>query len=687
MSILEELEFNSTTTYEDWQKLVELALRDASSSKKLLRDNYENFHYKPLYHESKRDEHSHLHGYPGAYPYIRGAKASGNTVDGWKIAQTYNQSEPKKVNEQIRADIEGGVDCFNFYINSPATSGISITNEKSLDELFADTDITKYEIGLHSKENILLNTCFFSNYFRTKKIPLNSLKINFNADPLQVLARTGSLPFSLDRTFSHLAEVNLVCEKYLPQAKAFGVSSSCYHNAGANASQELAFTLATFVEYLVALQKAGLPAHVSVKRAICYFSLDSQIFMNIAKIRAFRFLIARVLEEFGAEAGKVQPAIYVRSSLRMMTLYDPWINILRSTMSTWSAAQADVQYIEAVPFDRIHREAYSEKGHMYSDLALRLSRNTQHILAQESLLSKVSDPMGGSWLVEDLTQTLAKQAWTLFQEIERMGGMAQALKQNWVHKQIEEIKQKRLTKIRTRQQMITGVNDYTNAEERISENWGPLKEGKIDNFDKNVNTELSKILVQRSRDYVPFDFKSETFSDVMLKMFEQKLSLAQASQLLHSEAQTEKINKIVSFRDSSEFEALRLEVESNKALAQTKVFLKVLGDYSTQSLRINFCQNVFEILGFAVSDSGPEKTEIQGQDIIVLCGDKKQIQEFVGNYSLKTKNPPIYFVTGKWSETELKEIEQKIKVQDLYMGKNIYEMLFDLVEKLKRNYE
>ncbi len=244
----------------------------------------------------------------------------------------------------------------------------------------------------------------------------------------------------------------------LPNFTAVGVDTSAYHHAGATAAQDIAFGIATAVEYLRAMTSFGLDIDTAAKQIVFNISLGTHHFLAIAKLRAARKLWSRVVEACGGSPAAGAMRIHASVGRRVLTVRDPYVNLLRNTVSVFAAGVGGAESITSEPFD-------SMLG-LPDDFSRRIARNTALVLQEESHLHSVIDPAGGSWFLDKLTQQVAEKAWTIFQQIEREGGMLAALTSGWVAKQIDLAFGPREKNIARRKEGITGVSEFPNVREQ-----------------------------------------------------------------------------------------------------------------------------------------------------------------------------------------------------------------------------
>ncbi|MEU5420958.1 methylmalonyl-CoA mutase family protein, partial [Streptomyces sp. NPDC020667] len=252
------------------------------------------------------------------------------------------------------------------------------------------------------------------------------------------------------------ADLAARCLRDRPGLRALTVDALPYHDAGGSAAQELGASLATGVAYLRALTDRGLGVDQACAQLEFRYAATADQFLTIAKLRAARRLWARVAEVSGATTGAAQRQHAVTSSV-MMTRRDPWVNMLRTTIACLGAGVGGADAVTVLPFD-------AALG-LPDAFARRIARNTSSILLEESHLARVIDPAGGSWYVERLTDELAHAAWAWFQEIERAGGQAAALRSGLIAERLADTWRQRTEDLATRREPITGVSEFPNLGE------------------------------------------------------------------------------------------------------------------------------------------------------------------------------------------------------------------------------
>ncbi len=288
--------------------------------------------------------------------------------------------------------------------------------------------------------------------------PAKDLRGGFDFDPLGTIAADGSLPWNLEACFWLMSDMVLWCEAQAPGMKAIAVSTLPYARSGATAVQELAFAMATGVEYLRRLEIAGIGPERACQSIRLVFAVGRDLFMEVAKLRAARLLWARVAQACGLPAVDRGISIHSVTSPRCLTARDPWVNMLRGTAEAYAAVVGSADVVTVLPFD-------SALG-APDELGRRMALNTQNILREECHLDKVRDPASGSYFVERLTHDLAAAAWDRFQHIELAGGMANQMRSGAISRELGETLASKRRDIALRRDPVTGVSSFPNLEEK-----------------------------------------------------------------------------------------------------------------------------------------------------------------------------------------------------------------------------
>ncbi|MCX2185311.1 methylmalonyl-CoA mutase subunit beta [Streptomyces sp. SKN60] len=384
-------------------------------------------------------------GLPGFAPFVRSGRAEGNTAGGWDVRQRHRTADA----EAVLTDLENGVTSLWLTVGA---DGIPVDAlGRVLEGVYLDLAPVVLDAGA---DTTAAAEELFALYGR-RGVAADAARGNLGADPLGTEARTGT-PYDPEGLPGAVALARRCAETY-PGLRALTVDALPYHEAGGSAAQELGASLATGVAYLRALTDGGLTVEQALGQLEFRYAATADQFLTIAKLRAARRLWARVAEASGAAAAGAQLQHAVTSPV-MMTARDPWVNMLRTTVATLAAGVGGAESVTVHPFD--HALGLPDA------FARRIARNTSTILIEESHLSRVIDPAGGSWYVETLTDELAHAAWEFFQEIERQGGQAAALRSGWIEQRLSATWAERSKALAKRREPVTGVSEFPHLAEK-----------------------------------------------------------------------------------------------------------------------------------------------------------------------------------------------------------------------------
>jgi methylmalonyl-CoA mutase len=428
-------------TYEDWRKLVDGVLKGAPFEK-LLGKTYDNLRIEPIYPRAR-----------GTAPVAGRAQAAP-----WQIMQRLDHPDAAAANAQALHDLENGANGLTLVFsgaNGAYGFGLEPTAEvleKVLDGVFIDAGISiELQVGPQSR----MAAIHMAELAKRKGIDPAACNIRFGLDPIGACAVWGSSPYSWPEIVPAVTGgiKGLAAMGFKgPFAPADG---RVIHDAGGSEAQELAFVLAAGVEYMRALESAGISLEDAQTMIYARLSADADQFLTIAKFRALRLLWARIEESCGLTPKPV--FIAADTAWRMLTRRDPYVNMLRATMATFSAGLGGADSITVLP----HTLALG----LPDAFARRAARNTQLVLLEESNLAKVADPAAGSGGIEALTHELCEAAWQLFQEIEKAGGVFAALEQNLIQRKVAATRAVRESNIARRKEVLTGASEFPNLHE------------------------------------------------------------------------------------------------------------------------------------------------------------------------------------------------------------------------------
>jgi methylmalonyl-CoA mutase len=410
---------------------------------------YDGFPIRPLYTGLDALPEPPL---PGQWPFVRGGDGLRDVKSGWKVAESFPTDAAQKPgdgNDAVLAALADGVSALVLRVGRDGVAASEL--DRLLEGVFVDLVPVILDAGtdyVAATDAILALVTDLDDDRRAR------LSIDLGADPLtSPLASRSEVP--LDDV---VATANKAAG-YDGGVRSVMVDGSTFHDLGANASWELAGAVAAGVSYLRLLADSGLSMRDSLGQISFRLSADDDQFMTIAKFRAARQLWARIAEVVG-EPDSGAATINAVTSSPMMTQRDPWVNMLRTTLAVFAAGVGGADTILVLPFDASIEDGMPGVARTF---ALRMARNTQLVLLEESHVGRVLDPGGGSWLIEDLTKQLADTAWAHFQDIEARGGFVQA--RDHVAEEISRVGDRRSDDIAHRRTSITGVNEYPNLAE------------------------------------------------------------------------------------------------------------------------------------------------------------------------------------------------------------------------------
>jgi methylmalonyl-CoA mutase len=380
----------------------------------------------------------------------------------------------------------------------------------------------------------------------------------FDHDPIGTLAADGALPWSLETSFALMAGMVRWTEEHAPEVRAIAVSTLPHAKAGATAVDELALAIATSVEYLRRLEAAGIAPEVVCRRLRFILPVGRDFFMEIAKLRAVRWLWARVAEACGVAPDARAVPVHAITSPRCLTVRDPWVNILRGTVESFAAVVGGADALTVLPFDSAAGQ--SDK------LGRRLAVNTQTNLREESGLDRVEDPAAGSYFVERLTHDLAAAAWDRFRHIEASEGMASYLLSGAVARELGEASFRKRHAVSTRRDLVTGVSSFPNLDE------DPLLRKRVGRDDRRLPDDVETAV------HRPPNADTLTFAAAVAAAAE-GVSARELVEMFAGDGQPELITAAAAGREARPFEQLRAASDRHLRRVGTRprAFLAVVG--------------------------------------------------------------------------------------------------------------
>ncbi len=689
----------SYPTYEEWREAAEKSLKGASFEKKLITRTYEGIELQPLYRKEDGENLPHTNSYPGFAPYLRGRNAAGYYRQAWDISQELTIGTPAAFNEALRTDMERGQTAVNMVLDTPTRAGVdadkarpddigrdgvSISMLDDITTALDGIDLEQVPIYIQADDNGIPITALLMVMLKKQGKSADKLRGCIGVDPLGTLARDGTLSYAIEHTPVILAGLATWARTHAPGLRTVQVQGHPYHNGGASATQELGFVLATSVAYLRHLQSQEMSIDDAAQSIQVSLSLGSNFFMEVAKLRAMRLLWAKVVQAFGGSEAAQALTLHVRTSAWNKTVYDPYVNMLRTTTEAFSGVVGGCNSLHVGPFDESIRTP--------DFFSRRIARNTQIILQQESHLDRVIDPAGGSWYVETLTDQLAQNAWAIFQEVEKLGGMAAALQAGYPQEQVASVADKRMKNIDQRRDIFVGVNMYAN----ISEKPLDVPEASEGAVQERYNERANQIAQYRAKRHGTSTAKDD---DDMMSLVIAALSLGatlgEVACIMHSDEETKpSVPPIRIHRGAERYEELRKQAASYAQRTGTppQVFLANMGPIPQHKPRADFSTGFFQVggfdvltnNGFATPQEAAQAALDSGAPIVVICSTDDTYPEIVPplTQAIKAAKPDTLVILAGYPQDQL-EAHKQAGVDDfVHLRANCYELLVSLQKKI-----
>ncbi len=557
-------EFTAPTTQE-WLDKIEVDLKGADFQKRLVWRTNEGFNVQPFY---RREDLANLKtpdALPGEFPFVRGNKKDSNV---WYVRQNIEVNDAKEANAKALDILNKGIDSLGFMISGKLVSAETI--ETLLEGIYCDCiEVNFATCPKHALELAEILVAFFAKKGYDKEKVVGSIAF----DPLKAMVMKGKDATSLLETAPKLIEVL----KEYPQFRCIAVSSDALNNAGAYIVQELGYALAWGNEYLQQLTDAGVDVDLAAKNIKFDMGVSENYFMEIAKFRAARLLWAQIVKQYEPKCDcACKMIINATTSTYNQTLFDSYVNLLRSQTEAMSAALGSVHSMVVTPFDAPYEAS--------TDFSERIARNQQLIIKEESHFDRIVDPGAGSYYIEHLTDALATEAWKIFLKVEEEGGFLAAVKAGTIQDDINATNVKRHGDAAKRKEFLLGTNQFPNFTEK--------SEGK-----KALNG------TQRHK-----DSKDGCCEEAAFK-------------------------KIESTRLAADFEDLRIHTEETKV---PTAFMLTIGNLAMRQARAQFSCNFLACAGYKVIDNLGFKTVEEGvdaaleakADIVVICSSDDEYAEY-----------------------------------------------------------
>lgn len=589
-------------------------------------------------------------GMPGVFPYVRGASPLG----AWVIRQEYDDPRPSVCKEMIRQDVERGVEGIGLRLGP--RRGCRVLTIDELDDLLAAVDLAKISVAVEGGSDALAVASGFLAVTKRRGVAYSELQGGLGVDPVGLLAAEGCIQGGLRARFAELADLGAWCTENAPGLRAANVSGDPYEGGGASIVQELAYTIATGIEYLRQLTDAGMSADAAARQIGFSYAVSSDFFTQIAKLRAARWLWAKVVLSAGGEPRAAAMQMHCRTSRFTKSQRDPWVNMLRVTAECTAAVLGGAQSIATLPFDCAIGSP--------DELARRVARNTQVVLREESHLGKVADPAGGSWFVERLTSDLARAAWEELRSIEAGGGVVSALGSGKLVDSIREVADEREKTLSKRKTALVGVSEFPNLREEpveraavsAQEVQGLLK-ASLESLDLNAHRDNLLALARTVKDT---GRRPGALTAACLDATSRGADMYSVATVLQHGQPDFHVEPILQWRESEIWEQQR--DRSDRQETRPTAFLANLGSIPSHKARATWAQNLLAAVGIDVAgndgfgdvDALAAAWKSSSTRLAVICGSDADYESMLepALAALKKAGCDLVLVAGRPGERE-----------------------------------
>ena len=555
-------EFPPVST-EKWEEVINKDLKGADYEKKLVWRTIEGFKVKPYYRAEDLEGLEYLDANPGEKPFTRGKHVADNV---WEVRQDIHVQNPAEANRIAIDAVERGATSLGFCAKQ-------ITTIDDMATLLKGIYINAVSINFMCSKDYLSLLKLYVEYAKREGYDPKELCGSTDFDMFRFALTHGKFHRGEEGDLQAAKELVEYAHEALPKFRVLTINGQLLHNAGSNIVQELGFSLAAANELVARLTDMGCKAHRVASRIQLSVGVGSTYFMEIAKIRAARLLWSKIVEQYKPECDCAYKLFINATTSRWnQSVYDPYVNMLRSTTEAMSSAVAGADSISVLPFDNAYKEA--------DDFGYRIARNQQLLLKEESYLDKIVDPAAGSYYIENLTNEIARGAWEHFLKVEEAGGMCKALRAGMVQDEVEATAHQRDLDIATRKTTILGTNQYPNLLEKMGD--------KVGHEEKHCCCCCE---------------------------------------------QGDEVRMLKPYRGAEAFEQLRLQTEH--AARRPKVFLLTYGNLTMRKARSGFATNFFGVAGYEIIDNpgfttpeeGAKAALESGADVVVLCSSDDEYAE------------------------------------------------------------
>ena len=572
----------SPVSPEEWRAKAEVDLKGADFEKKMVWRTDEGFNVQPLYRGVDIKDFKTIDSLPGEYPYVRGTR----TNNDWQARQEIDAADVKEANAKALDVLNKGITSLCFKLHDDFNLDVL------LDGIY--TDIAQVNFAVCPNKVVEFAKVLVA--YLEKKGTADKFVGSIDFNPYKATFKKG-------KKFEGIAEVAAELLKVVAPVKGLrvlSVNSEMLSNAGAYIYQELGYALSWGNEWMAQLTDAGFSADEVASRIKFNMGISTIYFMELAKFRAARMLWAQIVKQYNPQCDcACKMVVHATTSRYSQTMFDSYVNMLRSQTQAMSAALASVDEITVTPFDAPYKKS--------DEFSERIARNQQLLLKEESHLDKVVDPAGGSYYIEELTMSLAQVAWKLFLETEDKGGFKAAVESYDVTNAVNASANARFDKVAKRREQLLGTNQFPNFTE--------VSDGK----------------------------KALTCCCACACEMEDSAPVLNNKRL------------------ASQFEDLRQATEN--AAHTPVVFMLTIGNLAMRLARAQFSDNFFGCAGYKLIDNngfntveeGVEAAMAANADVVVLCSSDAEYPELIPG-AIKALNGRAEFVLAGPETDEFKAL-------------------------------
>ena len=459
-------------SFADWEALARSDLKGAAPES-LAWTTPEGIVVKPLYTEADLEGLAHLGGMPGFAPFVRGPRATMYANRPWTIRQYAGFSTAEESNRFYKEGLRNGQMGLSVafdlathrgydsdhphVVGDVGKAGVAIDSVEDMKILFDGIPLDRMSVSMTMNGAVLPVLAGFIVAGEEQGVDRSRLSGTIQNDILKEFMVRNTYIYPPAPSMRIVADIIAYTARHMPKFNSISISGYHMQEAGATCVQELAFTLADGLEYVRAARARGLDVDAFAPRLSFFFAIGMNFFMEVAKLRAARLLWARLMAPFGPrKAESLSLRTHCQTSGVSLTEQDPYNNIVRTTVEAMAAVLGGTQ--------SLHTNSFDEALALPTPFSARIARNTQLIIAEETGIPRVVDPLGGSYYVEHLTHSIAAEAMKLIDEVEAMGGMTKAVESGMPKLRIEEAAARRQARVDRGEETIVGVNRYQPAE-------------------------------------------------------------------------------------------------------------------------------------------------------------------------------------------------------------------------------